>query len=73
MKKYAVAFISFFNMELKLSFIESAGALEAAYKFMDISEKDLCVNLPWGNFSTVEALDDFLCQCEASIQVKEIV
>lgn len=69
MKKYAVAFINFFDNDLKLEIIDAQSDVFAAYKYLLLNHADY--DLP--NFDTVKELDTFMNDCDAAIEVEEVV
>ena len=69
MKKYAVGFMDFFKMDLQLEIVEASSAIDAAYTYMLCHQSDY--ELPV--FDTVRELDTFMSDCDAAIEVKEVV
>lgn len=68
MKKYAVAFISFMDNELKIQFIVAASEKDAIKSlYPDYVEED-----EWDEFS-IEDIKQRFFDCDSMVDVKEVV
>lgn len=68
MKKYAIAYIDWFDYDLKINFVEANSELEALYKGADLNGIEMRNN--------ISSIDDFQQECfnmDSMMSAKEVL
>lgn len=68
MKKFAVAYIDWFDNELKMSFVEAENELQALYSYAFINGMEM-----ESNISSVEDFQQKCFDCDCMMAAKEVV